>query len=657
MRSWMRSLSKRRVSWGVVWMKVLFINDFHQYSGAEKVVNSLVYWLKKLGHETLLITHEEIHNLDKIIIKFKPDLINQHNFSLFGPVALKYSEKIPFVQTIHDYWIVCKTRHHYLYREDRICPYYNFDNCDNCPNILGSLPMPQQSKKLFADIQLTTVSNYVKNVLVKFGFNPDNIHVIHNGIEIKDLEPKDMNFVFCTAKNPAQIKGARFFAEVASRLPYKFMLSGTTSYSGVTNLGFLPEDKLFNMYKNCSIFVFPSVWEEPCLPDDTIIYVDKFNTVGLTNNIVETDVIAINKRWYDDLMIQIVLEDDTVLKLTKNHPVLTEFGFLPAKLLQKGFKVATPKYNYGLSQMDERRIEDFAKELFKCKKRRFIVTASKSNLGRDSEERISIENWKNQVYAVLCINKFKRGNNCLFGWYNRWRWNNWNYENSQKGQKKKNAIYTIYLHNQYKRKFDGFSFKNYQGKNSFASHTVAEKTLLSIFNTWLSSMRTSKENDKIFSYQKKAGEVIGAISQFKEKKQVFHRGRRVDFSKIKGIKFKKIKKIEVFRTSEWVFNLQTKSQNYVANDIIVHNCGLTHLEAMQFGKPVVAFDAGGVKEYVKNCIVPLRDIDAMAAKVKELMEDENLRKKLGEENRENVLNNFTAEIMAKKYLKLFEKLI
>ena len=349
MRSRMRSLSKRRVSWGDVWMKILFINDFHQYSGAEKVVNSLVYWLKKFGHETLLVTHEEIHNLDKIIIKFKPDLINQHNFSLFGSVALKYSEKIPFVQTIHDYWIVCKTRHHYLYREDRICPYYNFANCDNCPNILGSLPMPQQSKKLFADIQLTTVSNYVKDVLVKFGFNPDNIHVIHNGIETKDLEPKDMNFVFCTAKNPAQIKGARFFAEVASRLPYKFMLSGTTSYSGVTNLGFLPEDKLFNMYKNCSIYVFPSVWEEPA--------------------------------------------------------------------------------------------------------------------------------------------------------------------------------------------------------------------------------------------------------------------------------------------------------------------GLTHLEAMQFGKPVVAFDAGGVKEYVKNCIIPLRDIDAMATKVKELMEDENLRKKLGEENRENVLNNFTAEIMAKKYLKLFEKLI
>ena len=638
-------------------MKILLINDFHHWSGAEKVVNSLVKWLALLGNDVKLLTHEEIDSLDKVISEFKPDIINQHNFSLFGPVALKYAEKIPFVQTIHDYWIVCWSRHHFLYKEDRICPYYDNSHCSNCPNILVRLPIPSVSKQIFKDIPLITVSNAVKEVIIKFGFNADNITIIHNGVELIEKEPKDMNFVFCTAKNPKQIKGARFFAEVASRLPYKFILSGTSTYPNVTNVGFLPEDQLFNMYKNCSIFVFPSVWEEPCFPYDTLIYENLFNTVGLFGRIAQNNILAINKRWYDDLMFKIILEDGTTLKLTKNHPVLTEFGFLPAKVLQKGFKVATLKYNYGLSQMDERRIGDFAKELFKCKKRRFIVITSKSNLECNSEKRISIENWKNQVSTISYTNKFKRGNSCLFSWHNRWGWNVCSCENSQKRQKKKYTIQTIYLHNQFKRKTNVISFKNYQRKNNFAYDTMEHKTLLSIFNLWLSGMRTSKKNDKIFSHQKKASEIISTLSRFKSEKHTFYRRRRIDFSKIKGIKFKKIKKIEVFRTSEWVFNLQTQSQNYIANDIIVHNCGMTHLEAMQFGKPVVAFDAGGVKEYVKNFVVPLRDIDAMTQKIKELMEDKELRIKAGEENRKNLLKNFTAEIMAKKYLSFFEKLV
>jgi len=239
-------------------MRILLINDFLHYSGAERIVNSIARIAKAKGHEVVLLTHENFSQLRKIVSFFKPDIINQHNFSLLGPEAFKISG-IPFLQTIHDYWPVCKNRHRFRYDKNSIC---SKPECSKCRAMLGKLPFPEVSLKLLENVKISVVSDYMRRILEDFGYR--NVEVILNGIEISTLPPKDLNFIFCTAKNPPEIKGSRIFAEIAKGLPYKFVLSGTTPQPGVTNLGFLPREELMNLFKNCSIFVMPSIWEEPC---------------------------------------------------------------------------------------------------------------------------------------------------------------------------------------------------------------------------------------------------------------------------------------------------------------------------------------------------------------------------------------------------------
>ena len=62
---------------------------------------------------------------------------------------------------------------------------------------------------------------------------------------------------------------------------------------------------------------------------------------------------------------------------------------------------------------------------------------------------------------------------------------------------------------------------------------------------------------------------------------------------------------------------------------------LVMLEAASLGKPIVCFaDSGGATEFVNNScgfVVPYLGIEAMAAKVLELLESVSLRRSLGEQ--------------------------
>jgi glycosyltransferase involved in cell wall biosynthesis len=66
--------------------------------------------------------------------------------------------------------------------------------------------------------------------------------------------------------------------------------------------------------------------------------------------------------------------------------------------------------------------------------------------------------------------------------------------------------------------------------------------------------------------------------------------------------------------------------------------GATGMEAMRSGLPVVAFDAGGIREWlldgVNGFLVPWMDRDAFAAKVDALLKDKELARRLGQSGRE-----------------------
>lgn len=86
---------------------------------------------------------------------------------------------------------------------------------------------------------------------------------------------------------------------------------------------------------------------------------------------------------------------------------------------------------------------------------------------------------------------------------------------------------------------------------------------------------------------------------------------------------------------------------YCAMDLLVvpslirEGFGMTALEGMAFGKPVVAYDSGGLQEILHmagcgNQLAPVEDIEALADRVKVLLAEPGLAAAIGSQSRERV---------------------
>lgn len=75
------------------------------------------------------------------------------------------------------------------------------------------------------------------------------------------------------------------------------------------------------------------------------------------------------------------------------------------------------------------------------------------------------------------------------------------------------------------------------------------------------------------------------------------------------------------------------------------------IESMVLGKPVVAFDVGGVSEMLKDgttgALIRASDVDAMAAQMVRYLRDPNLRAAHGRAGRERVASDFDARAHAR----------
>lgn len=83
------------------------------------------------------------------------------------------------------------------------------------------------------------------------------------------------------------------------------------------------------------------------------------------------------------------------------------------------------------------------------------------------------------------------------------------------------------------------------------------------------------------------------------------------------------------------------------------------LEAMSCGVPLVATNATGndeiVKDGVNGYVVPMRQPDALAEKIKTLLRDDALRKKMAKNSRDIAVKNFEWDIIAKQTLDFYER--
>jgi glycosyltransferase involved in cell wall biosynthesis len=87
--------------------------------------------------------------------------------------------------------------------------------------------------------------------------------------------------------------------------------------------------------------------------------------------------------------------------------------------------------------------------------------------------------------------------------------------------------------------------------------------------------------------------------------------------------------------------------------------GIVLLEAQAAGKPVVAFNIGGVNEAVLNgetgLLVERGSIAELADALLNLLSDKSSREKMGEAGRRFVMENFTWDICAQKMLAVYRE--
>jgi glycosyltransferase involved in cell wall biosynthesis len=102
-----------------------------------------------------------------------------------------------------------------------------------------------------------------------------------------------------------------------------------------------------------------------------------------------------------------------------------------------------------------------------------------------------------------------------------------------------------------------------------------------------------------------------------------------------------------------------KAFDIFAMSSVTEGLGTSLLDAMAARKPVVATTAGGIPEVVVDqetgFLVPPRDHDAMADAIVRLLNDEHLRRRMGEAGRARAESHFSAERMVKETLRVYKR--
>ena len=109
----------------------------------------------------------------------------------------------------------------------------------------------------------------------------------------------------------------------------------------------------------------------------------------------------------------------------------------------------------------------------------------------------------------------------------------------------------------------------------------------------------------------------------------------------------------------WVANPTTmfaKSHIAVFTSLWQEPFGLSGIEAMSNGIPVVGFDVGGVSEWLQNnyngILVPERDTNAMAKALANLIENHTLRQTLGINARKSVIEKYSEQKFLENFIQL-----
>lgn len=113
-----------------------------------------------------------------------------------------------------------------------------------------------------------------------------------------------------------------------------------------------------------------------------------------------------------------------------------------------------------------------------------------------------------------------------------------------------------------------------------------------------------------------------------------------------------------WKTSQEIEKILAKSYLMIFPSIYPEAFGISGIEAMMQGKPVVGFDVGGVSTWLKDnqtgFLVPLKDVDAMVKKVNLLLQDNALYLKMSKQSRDTALQEFSPRRHTAQLIKIYE---
>jgi len=115
-----------------------------------------------------------------------------------------------------------------------------------------------------------------------------------------------------------------------------------------------------------------------------------------------------------------------------------------------------------------------------------------------------------------------------------------------------------------------------------------------------------------------------------------------------------------YLTGQDLIEFYYRADVFVAPSVWEEPMGFTILEAMASKTPVIATRRGGIPMLVKHgyngLFVKVRNSKEIASACNKLLEDDELRKKLGENARKTVEEKFTWKQIAQKFNRLYKKL-
>ena len=311
-------------------MRILMVNKFlYPRGGCETYMLNLAEELKAKGHEVeyfgmqdenntvgnkkgLYTTNMDFHSkgfkrflypfkiifsleayrkISKVLDDFKPDVVHMNNINFQLTPSVIYAvkkRKIPLVQTVHDYQMICPNHLLYSFDEEKPCERCINGSKFNCTkhncihgskvkSLIGSI-----EAKLYALLKTyKKVDLYVcpsrfleSKLLLASDLYKGKTVAIHNFIEKKPVPEKEQQEkpYIAFASRLSKEKGVTLLAEAAKLLPdYSFVIAGTgpddedlKDIPNVTMKGFLTGDALTTLVANAKVMILPSVWYENC---------------------------------------------------------------------------------------------------------------------------------------------------------------------------------------------------------------------------------------------------------------------------------------------------------------------------------------------------------------------------------------------------------